>query len=177
MEDTFKDSIIDEEKHDAEIKGESREPPNTSSENLIPRSVVKLEMFYDRQDKFKRLANCKTHSSVMQYEVINIGTSDKTQNINLGVQCSDDEEVAFVKLFREYKDMFTWSYDDLKTFDTQVMQHVIPIKEGAKPVQQKLRKMHPSLEPTVKDEVNKLLAAHIIFPICHTQWVANLVLV
>lgn len=29
MEDTFKDSVIDEEKHDAEIKGESGEPPNT----------------------------------------------------------------------------------------------------------------------------------------------------
>ena len=85
MEDTFKDSVIDEEKHDAEIKGESREPSNASSEKYIPRSVVKLEKFYDLQDKFKRVANCKTHNSVMQYEVINIGTPDKPQNINLGV--------------------------------------------------------------------------------------------
>ena len=85
MEDTFKDFMIDEEKHDAEIKGESGEPSNMSSENSIPRSVVKLEKFYDLHDKFKRVANYKTHSSVMQYEVINIGTLDKPQNINLGV--------------------------------------------------------------------------------------------
>ena len=71
--------------------------------------------------------------------------------------------------------MFTWSYDDLKTFDTQIMQHVIPIKEGAKPVKRKLRKMHRILELAVKDELNKYLAARIIFPVRHTQWVANLV--
>jgi len=71
--------------------------------------------------------------------------------------------------------MFAWSYDDLKTFDTQIIQHVIPMKPQSKPFQQKLRKMHPALEPAVKKELNKLLTAQIIFPICHTQWVANLV--
>ena len=66
-------------------------------------------------------------------------------------------------------------YDDIKTFDPNIMQHVIPMKQEAKPFQQKLRKMHHSLEPTVKKELNKLLAARIIFPVRHAQWVANLV--
>ena len=35
--------------------------------------------------------------------------------------------------------------------------------------------MHPTLEPTVKKELNKLLTARIIFLVRHTQWVANLV--
>lgn len=71
--------------------------------------------------------------------------------------------------------MFTWSYEDLKTFDTQIMKHIIPIKEGVKSMPQKLHKMHPNLEPTVKADLNKLLAARIIFVVRHTQWVANLV--
>ena len=71
----------------------------------------------------------------MKYEVINLGTPDKPQNINLGVQCTLNEKDAFIILFREYKDEFAWSYEDLKTFDTRIMQHVIPIKEGAKHVQ------------------------------------------
>ena len=71
----------------------------------------------------------------MQYKVINLGTLDKPQKINLGVQCFEEEKVAFIKLFKEYKDVFAWSYEDLKTFDTQIMQHVNPIKEGAKLVQ------------------------------------------
>ena len=78
-------------------------------------------------------------------------------------------------MFKEFKDIFAWTYDDLKTFNTQVMQHIIPIKQDSKPFQQNLRKYHPSLEPTIKKELNKLLAAKIIFPIRHTQWVANLV--
>ena len=37
--------------------------------------------------------------------------------------------------------------------------------------------MHPSLEPLVNKDLNKLLTAKIIFPIRHTTWVANLILV
>ena len=77
MEDTFKGSMINEEKQDAEIKKESTEPPKASNENSIPRSMVKLEKFYDLQDKLKKVTNYKMHSSVMQYEVINLGTHGK----------------------------------------------------------------------------------------------------
>ena len=49
------------------------------------------------------------------------------------------------------------------------------MKPIAKPFQKKLRKMNPTLEPIVKKELNKLLAAKNIFPVCHTQWVENLV--
>ena len=68
-----------------------------------------------------------------------------------------------MKLFKEYKDVFTWTYEYLKTYDTKIIQHVIPLKEDEKPFQQKLRKMHPSLEPLVKKELNKLLVTKIIF--------------
>jgi hypothetical protein len=55
-----------------------------------------------------------------------------------------------MKLFKEYKDIFSWMYDDLKTFDTNIIHHIIPMNPNAKPFQQKLRKMHPNLEPLVK---------------------------
>ena len=42
------------------------------------------------------------------------------------------------------------------------MQHVIPIKQDSEPFQQNLRKMHPTLEPIVNKELNKLLATKII---------------
>lgn len=112
----------------------------------------------------------------MKYEVVKLGTVDNLQNINLRVKCIPSEKATFIKLFREYKDTFAWSYEDLKTFDTRIMKHVIPIKEGANPVQQKLHKMHPSLEQMVNVKLNKLLATKIIFFVQHTLWVANLVL-
>ena len=111
----------------------------------------------------------------MQSKIVNLGTEHNPQCVNLGNSCSPQEKTAFIRLFNEFKDIFSWMYDDLKTFDPNIMQHVIPMKQEAKPFQQKLRKMHPSLEPDVKKELNKLLAARIIFPVRHAQWVANLV--
>ena len=68
-----------------------------------------------------------------------------------------------MRLFKEFKDVFAWKYKDLKTYDTKIIQHVIPLKEYAKPSHKKLWKMHPSLESLVKKEMNKLLAAKILF--------------
>ena len=40
---------------------------------------------------------------------------------------------------KEFVDTFAWTYEDLKEFDTQVIQHKIPLNDGVKPFQQKLR--------------------------------------
>jgi hypothetical protein len=181
MEDTFQGSIIDEGTHDENLHNftvisDPRSPESTSDlVNSIPRVVVRLENFYDLHDKFRGSVNCKMNSSSLIYETINLGTKENPQNINLGMGCSEQERSAFIKLFKEFKDVFAWTYDDLKTFDPNIIQHVIPMKPQTQPFQQKLRKMHPKLEPTVKKELNKLLNAKIIFPVRHTQWVSNLV--
>jgi hypothetical protein len=145
--------------------------------NSIPRYFVRLEKFYDLHDKFRGAVNCKTNSSSLIYETVNLGTKDNPQNINLGKGCSEQERSAFIKLFKEFKDIFSWTYDELKTFDPNIIQHIIPMKPQTHPFQQKLRKMHPKLEPIFKNELNKLLTTKIIFSVRHTQWVSNLVTV
>ena len=42
--------------------------------NSIPTSILRLEKFYDLHDNFKGVPNCKTNSSNMRYEIINLGT-------------------------------------------------------------------------------------------------------
>ena len=44
-----------------------------------------------------------------------------------------------------------------------------------KPVQQRLRKIHPNLESQIKIELNKLLKEKIIFLVRHSNWVSNMV--
>ncbi len=117
-----------------------------------------MENFYDFQDKFRRVVICKTNSSSMSYEVINLGTKENPQNVNLGTDCTNDERVAFIRLFKEFKDIFFWTYDDLKTFDPNIMQHTIPIDPNIRPFQQKLRKIHPNLEPSIKKELRQAIA-------------------
>ena len=94
---------------------------------------------------------------------------------DLGKCCSPSERSKFISLFRQYKDVFAWTYEDLKTYDTKIIQHVIPIKVGVKPYQQPLRKMHPKLEPLIQSEVKNILDAKITFKVRNLEWVSNLV--
>ena len=115
------------------------------------------------QDKFKGNTNWKTHTSTLNYKTVNLSNEKNPQLINIGLACSHEEE----RLCKEYKDVFARTYDGLKTFDSSIMQHNIPLNPNARPYQQKLRKMHPSLEPSIKKELEKLLKAIIIFPVKH----------
>ena len=42
--------------------------------NIIPKSFVNLEKFYDLQDKFKQMTNYNTQGSSLNYEPVNLGT-------------------------------------------------------------------------------------------------------
>ena len=111
----------------------------------------------------------------MQYELINLGVESEPKYVNLGKCCSPGERIKFINLFQQYKYVFSWTYGDLKTYETHIIQHIIPIKAGVKPFQQQLQKMHPKLEPLIQNEVKKLFDAKIIFKVRHSKWVANLV--
>ena len=74
--------------------------------NIIPKSVISLENFYDLQDKFRQTINCKTQSSTLNHTPVNLGTEHEPQFINLGIHCSCDKRRSFIKLYTEFKDVF-----------------------------------------------------------------------
>ena len=133
-----------------------------------PKGVRTLEGMFDLNNKFRRPANVKTHISSMQYEMVNLAIESEPKYVNLGKYWSPGERSKFISLFQKYKDFFSWTYKDIKTYDTCIIQHYIPIKAGFKPFQQPLRKMHPKLEHLIQNEVKKLLDAKIIFRFRHS---------
>ena len=157
-DENFKESVIDDEEHQE----------NLQNGNFIPKGVRNLEGMFDLNNKFRRPTNVKMHSSSMKYERVNLGTEDEPKYVNLGKCSSPGERSKFISLFQQYKDVFAWNYEYIKTYDTRIIQHVIPIKAGVKPFQQPLRKMHPKLEPLIQNEVKKLLDAKIIFRVRHS---------
>jgi hypothetical protein len=82
MEETFQGMVIDECNHDENLHNFMVIPnprtPESSSDmvNSIPKSVVRLEKFYDLQYKFKKVVNCKTNSSSLSYEKVKLGTKE-----------------------------------------------------------------------------------------------------
>ena len=101
----------------------------------MPKNIVRLERLFDLQEEFRRPTNTKTRSSTLLYQVVNLGTEHDSKNINLGKNCTHAERTTFMKLFREFKDVFAWTYADLKIHDTKIIQHIIPLKEDEKPFQ------------------------------------------
>jgi hypothetical protein len=55
--------------------------------------------------------------------------------------------------------VLAWTYEDLKTYDTSVIEHKIPLKEEDRPFRQKLRQINPMLLPIMEKKVKKFLDA------------------
>ena len=87
---------------------------------------------FDLNNKFKRPNNVKTQSSSMQFELVNLGSEAEQKYANLGKCFSHGERSKFISLFKQYKDVFSWTYEDLSMYDTFIIQHVVPIKARVK---------------------------------------------
>lgn len=62
--------------------------------------------------------------------------------IKLSKTLPPDQKLKYVELIKEFQDVFAWSYEDLKSYDTSVIQHTTAPKENQKPFQQKLRRVN-----------------------------------
>ena len=107
----------------------------------------------------------------------NIGTEENPKIIKLSKNFPVKEKEEYVNLMKKYTDVFAWSYEDLKEYDTSIIQHTIPIKPGEKPFRKKLRMINPKLLPIIEKEIKKLFDTKIIMTLRFSKWVANLVLV
>ena len=92
--------------------------------------------------------------------------------IKIRKETSKKERNDLVNLVKEYRDAFSFTYDELKAYREDVFQHTIPLKQDVgevKPFRQKLRQINPKLAPIVKKELEKMLAVGIITPTKHSS--------
>ena len=54
--------------------------------------------------------------------------------IQVGNTLTTSEKDALVALLTEFKDVFTWSYEDMPGINANIVQHCIPIDPTMKPV-------------------------------------------
>jgi ribonuclease HI len=145
--------------------------------NQIPKGLTPLESSFSSSD----VGNKETHKEedskrkVGETISLNIGTLDSPKNVKIGSQCTNEEKLKFIELLHEFEDVFAWSYEDLRGFDPDLIQHVIPIKEGIKPIRKKQKPINPALEATIRKDLEKLLKVGIIFLVKYYEWVSDLV--
>ena len=138
----------------------------------MPRGLTPLEELFDFNDVAKKP---KIESTETNVEECNIGGMKEHKTVKLSKTLPPHAKHKYIELFREYKDVFAWGYEDLKSYDTKIIQHKIPLKENQKPFRQKLRRINPILLPLVEKEIKKMYDVGTTFPIRYSEWVSNLV--
>ena len=105
----------------------------------------------------------------------NIGSEEKPKMIKLSKTLPAHIKLKYIELFKEFSDVFAWIYEDLKSYDTEIIQHKIPHKENQKPFKQKLHRINLVQLPLVEKEIKKMYDAGIIVLVRFSEWVSNLV--
>jgi hypothetical protein len=185
MVDDFSETHIDQENQNDHtwIMQEGEEPQEFREKianhrllvlksNQIPKGLIPLERLFDQNDMPLKST---LQPQPEEVEDCDVGTTKEPRIVKLSKYLPPEIKRKYKDLLGQYKDVFAWSYDELRTYDTSVIEHKIPLKPGVKPFRQKLRQINPILLPVVEREVKKLLDAKIIVPLRYSDWVANLV--
>jgi hypothetical protein len=99
------------------------------------------------------------------------------ENVFMGVDCSLEEIQTYTELFKEFRDFFLWSYEEIIGIDPRIFEHKIMTYPDSKPVRQKLHPVNPRKATTIKEKVEKLLNDDFIYLVQLTEWVSHSVLV
>ncbi|KAI5423766.1 hypothetical protein KIW84_030120 [Lathyrus oleraceus] len=94
-----------------------------------------------------------------QIELLNLGSEDDVKEVKIGSRLCLDVKKRLIDLLREYSDVFAWSYQDMPSLDSEIVEHRLPLKPECPPVKQKLRRTHPDMAVKIKEEVRKQIDA------------------
>jgi hypothetical protein len=75
---------------------------------------VPLEMLFDENDVAK---NPKITASIEDVEDYNIGTEAELKMVKLSKNLSPEVKQDYIKLMKDFPDIFVWGYNDLKGYD------------------------------------------------------------
>jgi hypothetical protein len=98
--------------------------------NQIPKGLIPLERLFDQNEMPLRSTFQPQPEEVEDYDV---GTDKEPRIVKLSNYLPPEIKIKYTNLLRRYKDVFAWSYDELRTYDTSVIEHNIPLKLGVKP--------------------------------------------
>jgi hypothetical protein len=88
--------------------------------NHIPRGLVPLERIFDRNDVSLKGEISEDDAGTIQ---CNIGTESEPKFVKLLRSLTEEKRYEYIGLLGEFADVFAWTYEDLKTYDTYVIEH------------------------------------------------------
>ena len=98
-------------------------------------------------------------------ETVNLGEEEQPKEIVIGEDWNLVLKAAAIRIFLEYKDVFAWTYKDLKGVPPELCVHKISLVPGARPVRKRPYRMKKNYAAKVQEEITKMPEAGIIFKV------------
>ncbi|MCO5583534.1 hypothetical protein L7F22_037445 [Adiantum nelumboides] len=164
---------------------------NDDGYDVIPIQMISTIHIEEEPEETKELMRAQQVFSDLYYDAIDEweGQDDTSEDSRsekereeprpayIADDLSKDEEELLLSLLKEYKDVFAWSYKDLKGVDPKICQHTIPTRDDAKPSRQRPYTYNETFARRIKEEIERLKEAKFIYEIEHTDWVSPIVVV
>ena len=110
-------------------------------------------------------------------ENIPLDESNLERYTRVRADLEEKDKKDLVQFLKKNIDVFAWSHEDMPGIDPSVITHRLNICPFFKLVRQKKRVFTSERDNTIKDEVQKLMAAKFIRVVYYPDWLANVVMV
>jgi hypothetical protein len=107
---------------------------------------------------------------------MNIGSEEHPKLASIGDYWDEQTMTEIQALLREYEDLFPKIFSELKGIKGDLGEMKIELKPDAKPVKHRPYHLNPRVKEKVKKEIDRMLAAGLIFPVDEAKWISPIVI-
>ena len=118
-----------------------------------------------------------THNEQDKLQLLNLGTTDDPKLVKMNANLNPQLAIEATSLFKEYRDVFAFSYEDLRGIPEHIATHCIELDTAISPCHQARYRMNPNYAKAVKEDLEKLLKAGFIEPVDQATWLSPIVVV
>ncbi|GJY42086.1 reverse transcriptase domain-containing protein [Tanacetum coccineum] len=95
---------------------------------------------------------------------------DNKLPVIIAKELSLGEKADLIKVLKSHKRAIAWKLSDIQGINPEFCTHKILMEEDYKPAVQHQRRVNPKIHDVIKNEVEKLLDAGLIYPISDSPW-------
>jgi hypothetical protein len=107
---------------------------------------------------------------------VNIGSIENPKITSIGDYWDEKSMNEVHNRLQEYEDLFQKTFSELKGIKGAMGEMKIESKPDSRPVKHRPYHLNPRIKEKVKKEVDKILAARLIFPIEEVEWISPIVI-
>ncbi len=96
--------------------------------------------------------------------------------VKINAQLEIGKVLELEQLLKEFKDVFAWTYKDLKKIPPELAQHIIKLDTTIPPIHQARYKLNLNYATTIKKNIDKLLVTRFI-QFIEATWLSHIVVV